>query len=198
MLRCQEIREVYGIAVHGEHEPVGAAGCWRDMRNDMRNDMRKTAHEAPASMRLEAAIAAFLNYIKVERGLSANTIAPMRATCGNSPPSRRNAGCNWRPSRATTSWNSSVACIASAWTAAACRAIWCRCAICFVSRSPKRPISGDPTLNLESPKVRKSLPSYLRMEEVDRLLAQPDLSTPYGVRDKAIIELFIFHGHARL
>ena len=25
-LRCREISEVYGIAVHGEHEPVGAAG----------------------------------------------------------------------------------------------------------------------------------------------------------------------------
>ncbi|HEY1865646.1 MAG TPA: hypothetical protein VGG55_01150, partial [Candidatus Acidoferrales bacterium] len=25
-LRCHEISEVYGVAVHGEHEPVGAAG----------------------------------------------------------------------------------------------------------------------------------------------------------------------------
>ncbi len=55
-------------------------------------------------------------------------------------------------------------------------------------------ISGDPTLNLESPKVRKSLPSYLRMEEVDRLLAQPDLATPYGLRDRAIIEVLYSTG----
>ncbi len=31
-------------------------------------------------------------------------------------------------------------------------------------------LTADPTLNLESPKVRKSLPSYVRMEEVDRAL----------------------------
>jgi len=55
-------------------------------------------------------------------------------------------------------------------------------------------VSGDPTMNLESPKVRKLLPSYLRMEEVDRLMAQPDLATPYGVRDKAIIELLYSTG----
>ena len=42
--------------------------------------------------------------------------------------------------------------------------------------------------------VRKSLPSYLRMEEVDRLLAQPNLATPQGVRDRAIIELLYSTG----
>jgi len=55
-------------------------------------------------------------------------------------------------------------------------------------------ITADPTVNLESPKVRKSLPTYLRMEEVDRLLAQPDVSTPQGLRDRAIIELLYSTG----
>jgi integrase/recombinase XerD len=55
-------------------------------------------------------------------------------------------------------------------------------------------ITEDPTLNLESPKVRKSLPSYLRMEEVDKLLAQPDLETPYGLRDQAMIEVLYSTG----
>src|ERR1700730_6362259 len=40
----------------------------------------------------------------------------------------------------------------------------------------------DHTENLESPKIRKSLPSYLRVDEVDKLLAAPDLSTPIGLR----------------
>ena len=42
--------------------------------------------------------------------------------------------------------------------------------------------------------MRKSLPFYLRMEEIDHLLEQPDLSTPYGVRDRAIVELLYSSG----
>src|ERR1700731_4656636 len=55
-------------------------------------------------------------------------------------------------------------------------------------------VSVDPMLNLESPKVRRSLPSYLRMEDVDRLLNQPDPSTPQGLRDRAILEVLYSTG----
>ena len=55
-------------------------------------------------------------------------------------------------------------------------------------------ITLDPMLNLESPKTRRRLPVYLRMEDVDRLLSQPDLSTPYGLRDHAILEVLYSTG----
>ena len=55
-------------------------------------------------------------------------------------------------------------------------------------------VSVDPMLNLESPKTRRRLPVYLRMEEVDRLLNQPDLTTPYGLRDHAILEVLYSTG----
>lgn len=55
-------------------------------------------------------------------------------------------------------------------------------------------ITLDPMLNLESPKMRRRLPVYLRMEDVDRLLNQPDLSTPYGLRDHAILEVLYSTG----
>jgi integrase/recombinase XerD len=38
------------------------------------------------------------------------------------------------------------------------------------------------------------LPRYLAVEEVDRLLAQPDVSTPRGLRDRALIELLYATG----
>ena len=41
-------------------------------------------------------------------------------------------------------------------------------------------IAVDPALNLESPKIRRSLPGYLRLEEIERLLTQPDDKTPIG------------------
>jgi integrase/recombinase XerD len=52
----------------------------------------------------------------------------------------------------------------------------------------------DPTLNLESPKIWKSLPGCLSIEEVDRLLAQPDTSKSLGLRDKALLELLYSTG----
>ena len=55
-------------------------------------------------------------------------------------------------------------------------------------------ISEDPVVTVESPKFRKSLPQFLSVEEVDRLLAQPDVSSALGLRDKAMIELLYSAG----
>src|SRR6266849_3348690 len=50
-------------------------------------------------------------------------------------------------------------------------------------------ISEDPSINLESPKIRRHLPGYLRLEEVEKLLEQPDSKTPTGLRDRAMLEV---------
>ncbi|PYT98130.1 MAG: site-specific tyrosine recombinase XerD [Acidobacteria bacterium] len=55
-------------------------------------------------------------------------------------------------------------------------------------------VAEDPTVNLESPKIRRSLPGYLRLEEVERLLAQPDAKTPLGLRDRAMLEVLYSAG----
>ncbi len=55
-------------------------------------------------------------------------------------------------------------------------------------------ISTDPSLNLESPKIRRSLPGYLRLEEVESLLSQPDEKTPLGLRDRAMLEVLYSTG----
>jgi len=52
----------------------------------------------------------------------------------------------------------------------------------------------DPTENLESPKIRSSLPTYLRVDEIDKLLQAPDLSTPLGLRDRAMLEVLYSTG----
>jgi len=52
----------------------------------------------------------------------------------------------------------------------------------------------DPTENLESPKIRQSLPTYLRVDEVDRLLEAPSATTPVGLRDRAMLEVFYSTG----
>jgi len=55
-------------------------------------------------------------------------------------------------------------------------------------------ISEDPVVTVESPKFRQSLPQFLSVEEVDRLLAQPDEASTVGLRDKAMIELLYSAG----
>jgi integrase/recombinase XerD len=55
-------------------------------------------------------------------------------------------------------------------------------------------ISTDPSLNLESPKIRRTLPGYLRLEEVERLLQQPDAKTAIGLRDLAMLEVLYSTG----
>ena len=55
-------------------------------------------------------------------------------------------------------------------------------------------IKVDPAEDVESPKFRQGLPNFLSVEEVDRLLAQPDITTTLGLRDKAMIELMYSTG----
>jgi integrase/recombinase XerD len=55
-------------------------------------------------------------------------------------------------------------------------------------------IAADPAMNLESPKIRRNLPGYLRLEDVEKLLEQPDAKTPTGVRDRAMLEVLYSTG----
>ncbi len=48
----------------------------------------------------------------------------------------------------------------------------------------------DPSAGFETPRLERRLPHWLSMEEVERLLAAPDLGTTEGLRDAAILELF--------
>lgn len=47
---------------------------------------------------------------------------------------------------------------------------------------------------MESPKVWKMLPNVLTPKEIDRLFEAPDLKTPIGIRNRAVLELFYASG----
>jgi integrase/recombinase XerD len=55
-------------------------------------------------------------------------------------------------------------------------------------------LKEDPLTNLESPKIESKLPQVLTTLEVERLLNEPSLVSPLGVRDKAILELLYATG----
>ncbi len=55
-------------------------------------------------------------------------------------------------------------------------------------------LKASPADDLRPPRAWPSLPRHLSVEEVDRLLAQPDVKTPRGLRDRALIELLYATG----
>src|SRR5262249_28722850 len=55
-------------------------------------------------------------------------------------------------------------------------------------------IDADPTERLASPKQWQSIPKCLNRGEIDRLLESPDRGKPTGVRDRAMLELLYATG----
>ncbi len=55
-------------------------------------------------------------------------------------------------------------------------------------------LGKDITLNLESPKLAQLYPKTLYQEQVLKLLSLPDINTPRGLRDKAMLELLYATG----
>lgn len=55
-------------------------------------------------------------------------------------------------------------------------------------------LTASPAEDLRPPRAWKALPRYLSVDDVDRLIAQPDVSTPRGLRDRAAIEVMYATG----
>ena len=55
-------------------------------------------------------------------------------------------------------------------------------------------LQADPTDGVELPRVGRKLPEVLTLEEVERLLAAPDTKTLLGLRDAAMLELLYATG----
>jgi integrase/recombinase XerD len=55
-------------------------------------------------------------------------------------------------------------------------------------------LEANPIENLESPKIAKTLPEILTLKEIEQLLERPDLQTPLGRRDRAMLEMLYATG----
>ena len=62
----------------------------------------------------------------------------------------------------------------------------------FLYREGK--VSKNPLVLISTPRRQRRLPSFLTPEEVKMILGAPDLSTPLGLRDRAIVELLYATG----
>jgi len=55
-------------------------------------------------------------------------------------------------------------------------------------------LAENPAEDLRPPRAWPALPKFLSLEEVDDLIAQPDVTRPLGLRDRALIELLYATG----
>jgi integrase/recombinase XerD len=57
-----------------------------------------------------------------------------------------------------------------------------------------RQLEHNPADDLRPPRAWPALPRFLSVDQVERLIAQPDVTTPLGLRDRAMIELLYATG----
>jgi len=64
----------------------------------------------------------------------------------------------------------------------------------FLYLEKKNLIDENPSENLKPPKIEKKAPQIMGVQDVEKLMAQPDLETSKGVRDSAMLELLYATG----
>ena len=55
-------------------------------------------------------------------------------------------------------------------------------------------LTANPAEDVQAPRAWPALPRFLSLDEVDRLLEQPDTDTPAGLRDRALLEMLYATG----
>jgi len=145
-------------------------------------------------MEISATISSFLTYVKVEKGLSSNTVSAYRRDLVKFDVFAQKR----KLSLEAVSRDDLVDFLAGLYRMNLESRTVARHLVTmrnfFRFAQIQELITTDPSINLESPKIRRSLPGYLRLEEVERLLEQPDSTTALGLRDRAMLEVLYSTG----
>src|SRR5271165_6403325 len=145
-------------------------------------------------MDIAATVTAFLTHVRVERGLSANTVAAYRRDLLKFEDFARKR----KLTLESVARDNLVEFLASLYRRKLESKTVARHLVTlrnfFRHAQVQELISEDPSAHLESPKIRRSLPGYLRLEEVEKLLQLPDQGTPLGLRDRAMLEVLYSTG----
>jgi integrase/recombinase XerD len=143
---------------------------------------------------MEAQVRTFLNYLRVEKGLSDNTIQAYRRDMAKfaSFAAERKVGVTELRREHVVDFLGTLYRRNLDSRSVARHLVTIRHFFRFLLLEGA--IEGDPAANIESPKFRQSLPEFLSVDEVDRLLRQPDKNDVVGIRDRAMIELMYSTG----
>ena len=135
---------------------------------------------------ISAHIAAFLDFCRIEKGLSRTTISSYHADLKrfssslrpgdrlDSPePVRRYVDSLYQARMASRSIARHITTLRNF----------------YAHLIEKGAFASDPTAHLAAPRQWQSLPKYLNKKQIDDLLAACDGSKPQGLRDRAMLEL---------
>ncbi|MCP4680062.1 MAG: site-specific tyrosine recombinase XerD [Deltaproteobacteria bacterium] len=129
----------------------------------------------------------FLHYIKIERGLSKNTIEAYARDIASFVVFTEDRGVTFDKVRALDISEylaylsrKGMSRHSQARNLSSLRGF-------FRHLVQERYLLADPTEDVDAPKANRPLPVVLTLDEVERLLGAPDISTPRGVRDVAML-----------
>jgi integrase/recombinase XerD len=142
---------------------------------------------------ISAEIQAFLDYCRVEKGLSANTLeAYGRDLAGFSRAFDASTPGEFPGPEALAAYLDSLYRQGLQSRSVARHLTTLRNFAAFLLREGK--LKRDPTAFLNLPRQWMNLPKFLSHMEIDRLLAAPDATAPAGLRDRAMLELLYASG----
>ncbi len=136
----------------------------------------------------------YLNHLRAERGLSPNTISAYRSDLQKLQAwaaSREQAIEDIRP-RDVAAFLAHLRALGLSARSAGRAVHAIRGFFRFLVREEK--LAEDPMENVRSPRPFKPLPRFLNRAQVEALLRAPDVATPLGLRDKAILETMYASG----
>ncbi len=147
--------------------------------------------KAPGVAPLSGPARAFLDFCRVEKGLSANSISSYRTDLKRLTLAlsvrEADASAEQLTSYVQSLYNAGMSARSIARHIATLRNFYA-----FLMREGT--IAKDPAELLTPPRQWSTLPKYLNREEVERLIAAPPDSKPTGLRDRAMLELLYATG----
>jgi integrase/recombinase XerD len=149
----------------------------------------RTTPQSAAKLPLSGEISSFLNYCRVEKGLSANTLEAytrdlkaLAEFANNGLPGledlRRYLDSLYQAGLGARSIARHIATLRNFYR--------------FLASDGR--IDADPTERLTAPKQWQSIPKFLNREQIEKLLTAPDEAKPTGIRDRAMLELLYATG----
>ena len=146
-------------------------------------------NERPDSSPFDATIKEFLNYLRLERGLSANTLASYTHDLARYSSFLLHRSC--KTPRDVTSglvsgYLQSLHSAGISPRSAARHLSSIKGYHRFLASEGRS--SADPTEFVDGPRKSRSLPGVLSIPEIDAILNRPDTTIPLGLRDRAVLE----------
>lgn len=141
--------------------------------------------------RLRPQIQAFLNFCRVEKGLSGNSLSAYSADLERL--SRHLGAAAGVPG--TEELRGYLDSLYQAGLSSRSVARHLATLRNFCSFLVREGVSGrDPSEHLRTPKQWQAIPKFLNLEQIEKLIAAPEVSKPTGLRDRAMLELLYASG----